>query len=135
MGAPILQTIHALAQPVRVPVSAATTGGQNPSNSLHPANCDCPGKAGCAILQTLSESAQAALTRCFPPGKTPSWRYPRFAVTPLPGGKIKSEWNTPLWEAMLILNPPIAAKADFTYEQRENDPDFNPPNYVRRGLT
>jgi len=54
---------------------------------------------------------------------------------PLPGGNIKSEWITPVWEAMLILNPAVASKSDFTVEQRKHDPDFYAMNEVRRGLT
>jgi hypothetical protein len=39
------------------------------------------------------------------------------------------------WNAMLVITPEVAAKANFTSEQSDNDPDFYAKNYVRRGLT
>jgi hypothetical protein len=39
-----------------------------------------------------------------------------------------------LWDAMLIVNPAVASKSDFTEQQRKYDPDFYAMNEVRRGL-
>jgi hypothetical protein len=38
------------------------------------------------------------------------------------------------WDAMLAITPEVAAKANFTSEQCNHDPDFYAKNYVRRGL-
>lgn len=57
----------------------------------------------------------------------------------LPSGK-GSGWNEDgwvqdPWEAMLVINPAVAAKTGFTEEQCRKDPDFSARSYVRRGLT
>jgi hypothetical protein len=38
------------------------------------------------------------------------------------------------WNAMLVITPEVAAKANFTSEQSDHDPDFYAENYVHRGL-
>ncbi|MGA3283222.1 MAG: hypothetical protein ABSD57_02030 [Verrucomicrobiota bacterium] len=43
--------------------------------------------------------------------------------------------GSPAWDAAITISPEVKNKAGFTYEQREHDPDFYAPNYVRRGLT
>ena len=53
---------------------------------------------------------------------------------PLPAGCRPSQWNTPLWQAMLIINPSVATKANFTPDQCRNDPDFLCANYSKMGL-
>lgn len=64
-----------------------------------------------------------------------------------PGGGLLSERAFPewtmngmppgardFWEAMLIINPKVAAKANFTFEQCQRDPEFVAQNYVHWGL-
>jgi hypothetical protein len=48
-------------------------------------------------------------------------------------GQIKDGYYL-YWNAMLVITPEVAAKADFTIEQSDHDPDFYAKNYVRRGL-
>ena len=59
-----------------------------------------------------------------------------FRLTqPLPGEKAKANWALSLWSAMLDINPAVASKSDFTFEQRQNDADFKAISYVQWGLT
>jgi hypothetical protein len=53
---------------------------------------------------------------------------------PLPEGEIKSEWITPLRDAMFIISPEVVSKTNLTFEQLQSDSDFNAENYVHRGL-
>ncbi|MGD0206223.1 MAG: hypothetical protein ABSC89_01225 [Verrucomicrobiota bacterium] len=68
------------------------------------------------------------------------WDYQiKFPEIELSAGKgsgwVAHGWALDPWEAMLIIKPQVAEKADYKGEQLRNDPDFYAKNYVRRGLT
>jgi len=68
------------------------------------------------------------------------WKFQiEFPHLKLPSGKgsgwIEADWAQDPWDAMLVINPAVAAKAGFTEEQCREDNDFSANNYVRRGLT
>jgi hypothetical protein len=59
----------------------------------------------------------------------------QFPNVELPaGGTAKDPWILERWNAMLAINPGVAAKANFTPDQCRKDPDFYAANYSKLGL-
>jgi hypothetical protein len=68
------------------------------------------------------------------------WKYqihfPELELNSSKGsGWVADGWPEDPWEAMLVINPGVAAKKGYRREQCLKDPDFYAKNYVRRGLT
>jgi hypothetical protein len=67
------------------------------------------------------------------------WKWEvKFPLMGLPSrtvsGWTEEGWPLAPWDAMLVINPAVAAKAGATPQQADKDPDFYAKNYVRRGL-
>jgi hypothetical protein len=104
------------------------------SNFMQSANFNAGNPECLAVYRALAERI-AKTQYNYDASATSKHTIPNSTTIPLPGGKSQSEWTTPLWNSMLVINPAIESKSGFTFEQRQADQDFAALSYVRWGLT